>query len=826
MDLMPLLSDLHEGWVVEPLDGPVIPPEIRAAGRIAASVPGTVHTDLLAAGLIPDPLRGTNESTQTWIGRTSWRYSLEFEWCDDGAEHVDLAFDGLDTVATVSVNGVVLLGVRNQHRSYRVPVRSVLRDGRNLLQVDFAAPVAEADRASVELGYRPHTNHHPYNAIRKMACSFGWDWGPDTATSGIWRAVRLESWSGIRIAEVRLVPTVRDGHGILDAHVRVERDAGAGVAALTVAVGAGTASVTLDDRQTTATVQVDAGGVDLWWPVGYGEQPLSDAVVEARVDDGNADTARRRVGFRTVEVDLAQDEIGSAFGVRVNGRDIWVKGVNWIPDDPFPHRVDAARYRSRLQQALDANVNLIRVWGGGIYESDDFYAAADELGLLVWQDFLFACAAYSEEEPLASEVEAEARQAIVRLATHPSLVVLNGNNENLWGHDEWGWQPRLDGRTWGAGYYYELLPDLVAQLAPHVAYTPGSPFSPDPRDAPNDEHNGSMHIWDLWNSRDYPEYRTYRPRFVAEFGWQGPPTWSTLTEALDDTPLTPESPGMIVHQKANAGTVKLIDGLIAHLPLPESMPDWHFAMQLNQANAITLALEYFRSSAPHCQGAILWQLNDCWPAVSWAAVDGAGRPKPLLHAVRRAFAPRIVTVQPNGEGLAVAVVNDTDLEWSGELMVDRLDYDGTVLASARIPVTIPPRGVETVPMTDHVSQTEESAHELLRAELNGVRGLWFYAEYRESALAAPDITATAARTGAGVEVTVTAHALVRDLTVLADVADARAEAADQLITLLPGETVTIPIRTEVEDADRFLRPEVLRSANQLVAAAVVAPAYV
>ena len=257
------------------------------------------------------------------------------------------------------------------------------------------------------------------------------------------------------------------------------------------------------------------------------------------------------------------DADGTSFTFVVNGRPIFVKGVNWIPDDAFPHRVDRARYADRLAQAEEAGVNLLRVWGGGIFEADDFYAECDERGLMVWQDFLFACAAYSEEEPLRSEVIAEARDNVTRLMPHPSLVLWNGCNENIWGFADWDWEPRLDGKTWGMGYYTDVLPGIVAELDPGRPYSAGSPWSLSTDHHPNDPAHGTMHIWDVWNQVDYPVYRDYAPRFAAEFGWQGPPTWSTLRRSLSDDPLTPESPGMLVHQKAMEGNRKLTRGLVA-----------------------------------------------------------------------------------------------------------------------------------------------------------------------------------------------------------------------------------------------------------------------
>jgi beta-mannosidase len=805
---------LHDGWSVVPLGGIGVPEPVRAAGAIPATVPGVVHLDLMAAGLLEDPYLGTNERAQHWVGGTAWRFSTVFAWQDPGVDRTDLVLLGLDTVATVRLNGAVVLESRNQHRSYRVAVQERLRPGRNELEIEFAAPVPEADRRSLELGYRPHVNHHPYNALRKMACSFGWDWGPDTATSGIWRPVLLESWSTARLTDVVVSPTVRGGDGVVDLRVTADTT-GAPPLTVRATVGGAEREASLEDGAARLALTVE--DVQRWWPRGRGDQTRYDLAVELWSEGRLLDRRSRRIGFRTVEVDTEPDAAGTPFTVRVNGEPIWVKGVNWIPDDAFPTRVDRARYAERLTQAADAGVNLLRVWGGGIYESEDFYDLADEQGLLVWQDFLLACAAYAEESPLASEIEAEAREAVVRLAAHPSLVLLNGNNENIWGYDEWGWAPRLDGRTWGAGYYFDLFPRLVAELAPHVAYTPGSPFSPDPAHRPNDPEHGTVHLWDLWNQKDYPHYRDYRPRFVAEFGWQGPPTWSTLTAALADSPLTPESPGMLVHQKAADGNVKLTDGLVPHLPLPNTMPEWHWAMSLNQAVAIRTAIEWFRSLQPHCMGTVLWQLNDCWPVVSWAAVDGSGRKKPLWYAMRAAYADRLVTIQPDGEGLRVQVVNDSGDALQATLLVERLTYDGVRLAATELDLAVGPRAAASVPVPADVAMAGQPGSELVRAVLGEDRATWFFSDYRHSALPVAALDVRAEPVPAGVAITVRAGSLVRDLCLLVDRVDPHAEVDRMLVTLLPGEQTTFLVRTGTTGPpDRFLALGVLRTANELV----------
>jgi beta-mannosidase len=807
------VRELGEGWSVEALDGPV-PPHVRTRGSFPAAVPGVVHTDLITAGLIDDPYLGLAEKQQEWVGSSSWRYQTEFEWQPDTSARHDLRFCGLDTVATVELNGVRILDSENQHRSYRVDITNVLVPGANRLEVRFAAPVPEADRRSLELGYRPHVNHHPFNSIRKMACSYGWDWGIDTATSGIWKPVLLESWSGARIVDLVVLPAHDGTDGSVTVRATLDRVSGDPVT-MRITVDGNSAEALVDGAE--AVVSVVVPGAERWWPRGYGEQPTFELVAELRADSQVLDQRRRTIGFRTVGLDTTRDAEGTPFRIVVNGQPIVVKGVNWIPDDAFPGRVGRERVFARLGQAADANINLLRVWGGGLFESDDFYDAADELGLLVWQDFLLACAAYSEEEPLRSEIEAEARENVARLGSHPSLVVLNGNNENLWGFENWGWQPRLEGRSWGSLYYRSMFPAIVQELAPHVGYTPGSPFSPDPAMAPNDPQHGTMHIWDLWNQKDYPHYRDYRPRFVSEFGWQGPPTWSTLTESLTDSPLTPESPGMLVHQKAENGNVKLTDGLVSHLPLPNVMQDWHWAMSLNQAVAVRTAVEWFRSLQPHCMGTILWQLNDCWPAVSWAAIDGYGRLKPLWYAVREAYAPRLLTIQPTDGTLRLTAVNDEAQDWHATAIVERVSFAGATLATERIELVVPAFSAVSVQVASELSNPGNAGREVLVATTDESRALWWFAEARDSELATPAWDAYAERVDGGVEVRVVARSVVRDVALLADVVAADASVDQMLVTLLPGEEAVFAVATEWQgDPQRFLDGDVLRSMNDLV----------
>ncbi|WP_216586478.1 glycoside hydrolase family 2 protein [Streptomyces brasiliscabiei] len=771
-------TPLTEGWILR-----------HEGGSLPAAVPGCVHTDLLAAGLIPDPFLGRNESEVAWVGRREWTYEVELP--DVGAvghDQVDLVFDGLDTAAEIRLDGRVLGSVRNMHRSYRFDVTGTS----GLLSVRFASAYAEAEAVRQRLGDRPNAYPEPFQFIRKMACSFGWDWGPTLVTAGIWRPVRLERWSTARIARVRPLVTVEGTTGHVELLVDVER--AAVEAGLRLEARVGGVSAVAEVEGTSGVVRLEVPGVGLWWPRGYGEQPLYEVELTLYEEGDALDVWRRRVGFRTVELDRGADEHGTGFTLVVNGERLFARGVNWIPDDVFPSRVTRERYRERLRQAAGAGVDLVRIWGGGIYESEDFYDVCDELGLLVWQDFPFACAAYPEEQPLRGEVEAEARENVVRLMPHPSLVLWNGNNENLWGFRDWGWEERLAGESWGEGYYLGLLPRVVAELDPTRPYTAGSPWSGSWERHPNDPAHGTHHSWEVWNREDYAEYRANVPRFVAEFGWQAPPAYATLRRALPGEELAADSPGMLHHQKAEDGNGKLARGLARHFVVPEGSagPEgdfdrWHYLTQVNQARAVAAGIEHWRSHWPVCAGTVVWQLNDCWPVTSWAAIDGDGREKPLCHELRRLYADRLTTFQMRDGELVLAVVNQAAGEWTGSARLRRMSVDGAVLGEAYVPFAAAGRAVARVGVEREL--VPAGPKEFLVADADGLRALRFPGPDRDIPCPRPEFEVTVAPGS----VTVTARTLVRDLLLQADRLDPGARADRGLVTLLPGEQVTIGV---------------------------------
>lgn len=555
-------APLHSGWTLTAMNPEMAPAELcdPLVSGIPATVPGEAALDLLNAGLIDDPFDGDNETKQQWIGDIDWRFTCRFDWHDGGADRHDLVVYGLDTVATIELNSDPVAQTENCHRSYRFDINGLLHDGANELTVTFMSPVRYSDQAEQRRGYYPHTEHHAFNQIRKPSYTFGWDWGIDVANAGIWREIGIDSWSGVRLAEVRpLVDVSADGTGILNVHVVVER-AGKGrvmspmdahsqqkpVPVHVTLEGYGTmleadGSVGQGRNETTITIAVPEA--KLWWPIGYGDQPLYAVSVTAGADLQAAWSGR--IGFRTTHVDTRADEVGRPFQIYVNDVPVHAHGYNWIPDDAFISRISKRDYERGIRDLVEANANMVRIWGGGIYEDDVFYDLCDEHGIMVWHDFMLACAAYPEDAETKEEVEAEAREQIIRLSPHPSLIVWNGSNENYVAYAEWGGYKqalRDDDRKpndygygekpWGDYYYSELFPQLLADLDPTHVYLPSSPMSFTRFTNANWDTDGTMHIWDAWNRADYTVYADYTPRFADEFGYQAPPAWSTLVGAV------------------------------------------------------------------------------------------------------------------------------------------------------------------------------------------------------------------------------------------------------------------------------------------------------
>lgn len=781
-----------------------------------ASVPGSIHTDLIAAGFIGDIRTTGSEVEQEWIRNAESTFKASFS-ITNSTQHHELNFLGLDTLATISINGQRRLATENMHRSYRVDIGAVLSE-KVELQIDFKAPLPEALKREIELGKYPNPYGMPYNLMRKMACSFGWDWGPITLTSGIWRPIVLTSW------DVGILDSVSLVSDVIDSIPRLK--------VTTVGRGAATTiSITIAGNKSqefstslNSTETFDLPDFDLWQPRGFGEAILYSVRISLLADTGEIlDQQIKRVGFRSISLDQSKFDERESFAIEVNGQRVWARGVNWIPDDPFPHRVVREEYVRKIDDLCSLGVNAIRVWGGGIYESDDFYDACDEKGIIVWQDFLFACAAYPEEASFIEEIELEATESVQRLSHHASLVLWCGGNECIEGFQHWDWKAQLEGKSWGSLYYFDLLPRILNEFDGSRPYIPGSPFSTTSEDVKSFS-SGTNHIWDVWNERGYQGYEDYQPSFAAEFGYNAPASWRTLIKAIHKDRLDSADTNLVTHQKAFDGMEKIAKGLRREFEVElNAGEEWYFAAQLVQARAVEVGLKHFRSLYNTCSGALLWQYNDMWPAISWSVVDSSGARKLSWYAMREAYRPRFLHF--SGENRTLVIVNETPERWLDQLYVVFLDEMGNILESKNIPVHISARASISMRLSSLFSSTNIFASNgYVVAQLGDIRTARRILDRPIRKINAFDAKVEAKISGNTVQVELKAHAFIHELSLLPElVAQEPTTVSLQRVTILPGERLEIEINARnVSDAEKIHASisQIVWSLNRLVSTPV------
>jgi beta-mannosidase len=701
---------LDSGWQFRQVkDG-----QAADAGWMPATVPGDVHLDLLKNKQIPDPFYRDTESKLQWIQDAGWEYRVNFAVTPGllGQSHVDLVFDGLDATANVYLNDTQILVADNMFRNWRVAAKPHLHAGTNQLRVVFPSPVKAAAEVAALDPWQPKTKTAAKTYVRKAAYEYGWDWGPTFVTSGIWRGVRVEAWDKARIVDfaIRQRDVSREvAH--LDAQVEVDA-AKAGPAQITVSYWGHGAPIAGKAPTVSVTANLQAGSnlmdlpieirqPKLWWPAGYGDQARYDFTVHvSTAAAGEIDTRTITTGLRSIVLDRHPDKWGRSFQFMVNGVPIFAKGADVIPFDSFPNRVTTADYRRILESARDANMNMIRHWGGGYYETDEFYQICDELGLMVWQDFMFGNDWQPGTYSFKLNIEAEAEDQVRRLRNHPSIVIWCGNNETEvalnWG--ERGALPsNVKFQMW-QDYLTEfsgILNRVVVRLDPEIPYWPSSPSADYEQTTPDYKagyQSGDAHIWDVWHGRvPFSTYETHHARFVTEYGFQSFPEMRTIeafTEPADRTGIF--TPVMLAHQKNNEGNSIIHDYLLKDYPEPKDFASFLYVSQVLQAEGIKIGAEHFRRSRPETMGSIFWQLNDCWPVASWSSIDYYGRWKALQYYARRFYAPILVSPHVENGSVKVYVVSDATEPRSAVLHVRLMNFDGKVLLDDQHGLNISP----------------------------------------------------------------------------------------------------------------------------------------
>lgn len=791
---------LNSGWT------------FRQAGKDVwhkASVPGSVHTDLLANKLIEDPFYRDNEPKLQWIGKTDWEYSTTFDVPAAllGRRNVELVFDGLDTYATVYLNDRAVLEADNMFRTWHVDVKAGLKAGPNTLRVVFRSPINEILPRMKTLGYElpasndqgektsPHTRKAPYQ--------FGWDWGPRFVTCGVWKPARLEAWDDARLVDLHVLQNHLDKDAAqLTAEVEVESSGTSGAVLVVEDPSdkrvAARQTVKLSQGTKRFALKLSIPNPQLWWPAGLGSQKLY--TLRARLMSGNrvSDELSTRVGLRTLELRQQPDAAGKSFTFVVNGVPVFAKGANWIPADSFPERVTRERYRHLLESARDANMNMLRVWGGGYYEMDDFYELCDELGLMVWQDFMFACSMYPGDEKFLESVRAEATDNVKRLRNHPSLVIWVGNNEveTAWQH--WGWKQNLPAKLWDdyKKIFHGVLPEVLAEQDPSRPYWPSSPSSNLEEDS-DSQRMGDVHYWEVWHaSKPFDYYERQRPRFMSEYGFQSFPSIETVNAYTVPADHNIQSPVMLAHQKHPRGNQLIREYMLRDYPEPKDFESFLYASQVLQAEGIKVGAEHMRRIMPHNMGSLYWQLDDCWPVASWSSVDYFGRWKALQYYARRFYSPVLLSPHVEEGQVKLYVVSDRTDPLRAQLHVRLLDFDGRVISDITNPVEVSPllsKSYQTLPLTA-LLEGRDPARVFLHCELLAdgravSSNTLFFRPFKDLALAAPNVTTFTLTRGLSPVVILSTDRLARGVYLSAE--GLEGSFSDNFFDLLPGQKVTV-----------------------------------
>jgi beta-mannosidase len=805
-----LTMPLDNGW------------QFREVGKDAwhgATVPGCVHTDLLANKLIDDPFYRDNEQKQQWIGKTDWEYQTHFAVTAATLrrENIELVFEGLDTYADVYLNDTLILKADNMFRTWRVDAKQALKAGDNILRIRFRSPIKEVLPVMARIKYElPASNDQgektsPYT--RKAPYQYGWDWGPRFVTSGIWRPVSLEAWDKARVADVQIVTDkVAADTASLTANVDVEASKAMQatvivkstppsfgnlrpvVARKEIALAKGSNRVSLD---------FTIPHPQLWWPNGLGDHPLYDFQAQVLVDGASIDQKNTRVGVRTLELRQTPDESGKSFAFFINGVPVFAKGANWIPADSFPTRITKAKYRELVASARDANMNMLRVWGGGIYESEDFYDACDEMGIMLWQEFMFACSMYPATPEFLDNVRHEAIDNVTRLRNHPSIVVWCGNNEieTAWQH--WGWKQNLPASLWDdyKKLFHGVLQEVAATYDPTRPYRPSSP-SANLEEDPEKQRIGDTHYWQVWHAAlPFSEYEKQRPRFMSEYGFQSFPGIETVKTYTLPNERDIQSPVMMAHQRHPRGNQLIREYMLREYPEPKDFESFLYVSQVLQAEGIRTGAEHLRRIMPRNMGSLYWQIDDCWPVASWSSIDYYGRWKALQYYARHFYANLLISPHEEEGQLKFYVVSDATKPVSATIHVVVMNFDGNVIQTVDRAVTIAPlasRSYYDVPVNELLKGADPKTSfvycELLTDGKVVSRHDHFFAPFKELQLPKqPGINYDVAAAPNGFRVTAKAASFAK--AVYFSAGDHDGAFSDNYFDLIPGKPTVIEYRS-------------------------------
>lgn len=804
--------------------------EFRQTGTtdwMPATVPGTLHTDLLANKLIEDPYYRLNERGLQWIDKVNWEYRTTFTLDKEMAakQHILMEFLGLDTYADVLINGQLLLSADNMHRTWTVDVKDWVKQGENMLRVVLKSPIVIGLQKQEVFGFGlPADNdqsitgslgkNHVSVFTRKAGYHFGWDWGPRLVTSGIWRKVLLKAWDHLRIEDMHIIRQSLDERSArLKAELEITSDEACSreISIKVNAIMANQHSIAIKKGTNRYTVDFEIKKPKLWWPNGLGEQEWYDISAEIGTGLVVADSKTIRYGLRSIKLIRKPDADGrgESFYFEVNGRPVFMKGANYIPDDIFLPRVSPEQYENVVKTAAKCNMNMLRVWGGGVYGDDLFYELCDKYGILVWQDFMFACSLYPGDSAFLDNVRHEAIDNVKRLRNHACMALWCGNNENEVAWAQWdeksGWGYKQQYTTeqreviWKAydDVFHHILPDVVNELAGDQPYWPSSPSAGPQKLATYETRSGDMHYWGVWHGlHPFSDFRRYKTRFMSEYGFQSFPEFKTVQKYTLPDDWDIESEVMASHQRSGIGNLRIKQYMADEYKIPAGFEQFLYIGQLLQAGGINTAIESHRMAMPYCQGSLYWQMNDCWPVASWSGMDYYQRWKALQYFSREAFKNQIITtVEENGK-IRVYGISDLVKTQKGLLRMRIIDFEGKILWEENIKTQLPANTssllfeIDTISLLSSFSRNKcllvssfETGKHVIDSDYH------YFCKIKELALPEPGIRLEAIETPDAYQVKISSEKLCKNIFLTST--NSEVQFTDNFMDILPGKSVTV-----------------------------------
>ncbi len=769
---------------------------------LSATVPGNIHSDLITHQLIPDPFIGSNEDSLQWISQKAWEYKCDFQ-IDDYTlkkQQVELNFDGLDTYTSVYLNDSLILRSNNAFRNYSLDVKDLLRSS-NTLHILFKPTDSITLAESRKINYTLPEGNRIFS--RKAQFQYGWDWGPTLNTVGIWKPISLSSWNDFKFQNLHAKTThLSDSTAFITLDVECKTNLEAPISYEVFVNNKLYKKFEDIPYDSVSELNIVIENPKLWWPHNLGDPYLYDIKVIAKDKRRILDSVSLKKGLRTVELITKKDSFGETFYFKINKIPVYMKGANYIPQNSLQNQVSDTHYENLLSDVVDANMNMLRVWGGGIYENDLFYDLCDQKGILVWQDFMFACAMYPGDDAFLNNVSAEAEQQIERLRNHASIVLWCGNNENSEGWHRWGWQSGRseDEKTEIWNNYLKLFDSILPNTVHNMTDIPYWESSPKyGRGNPKYEFEGDAHDWWVWHDA-YPfkHFEEKVPRFMSEFGFQSFPSYEAIRFINQNDSIKLTSEGFKNHQKHHRGFELIHDYMSRDYQLPEKAEDYVYVSQLLQAYGITKGIEAHRRAKPYNMGSLYWQLNDCWPAVSWSSIDFFGNWKALHYKAKKSFYNVLISAKHTDNNLFYYLINDTLHEVSGPLELSLMDFNGNVIWNTISEVKVNANSSKLVYTLDLNSININTASVVVVSKFNNETRTFYLARPKDLDLKRSVIDYHIIKTKMGFEISLNSSVLQKDVFLDTKV---KGHFSDNYFDLLPNEPLIITFESSADHLD-------------------------